>query len=535
MISSIYSIIPSLLAITMVLLTKRVILSLGSGMFVAALLLAIEQEEGLGQIVTETGSILYRTGKNIFWENGSVNTGNLYILLFLIFLGMITALITISGGSRAFAEWAVTQVKTRRGAQLLTALLGIMIFIDDYFNALAVGQIARPITDRQRVSRAKLAYIIDSTSAPICVVSPISSWGAYIIALISTIFITNEITEYTAFSAFILMIPLNFYVWSTLFLVFSSITRNMNIGPMRKHEERAEREAILYDPHKKAPGDMQAELPVQQGGKVSHLVLPILALFVGTIGAMLGTGYVNSSRGANVLHIFENTDVSLSLFIGGGFGLSTAIILLLWSRKGAEDLPGRAFYLAAKEGVKAMLPAIAILLFAWGFSSLIGTLQTGEYLAGLIYQANVNTAWLPLLLFTIAAIMSFATGSSWGSFGILLPIAGTIAATVDETMLLATMAAVLAGSVLGDHCSPISDTTILSATGAGCHHMDHVLTQIPYALLSAISAAAGYLVLGFTQSFLSGFLITILLTYLLARVFANRKMALSGKEAGEWL
>ena len=535
MVASIYSIIPPLVALTLVLLTKRVIFSLGSGIVAAAILLAVEKAVSFGDMVKGTSSILYVTIKNIFWVNGSLNTGNLYILLFLMFLGMITALITMSGGSSAFADWAITRVKTRRSAQLLTALLGIMIFIDDYFNALAVGQIAKPITDRHQVSRAKLAYIIDSTAAPICVVSPISSWGAYIIALISTIFITNEITTFTAFTAFVLMIPLNFYVWSTLFLVFSSIAGNMNFGPMRDHEERAEQEAILHDPEKQAPGDLQEKFPVRDNGKVSDLVVPILALFIGTIGALFGTGYANSSGNANVLQIFEHTDVSLSLFIGGGIGLITAIGNLLWNRNKGEKLTGRELSLACKEGIKSMLSAIGILLFAWTFSALIGDLETGKYLAGLIHQLHVNSSWLPLLLFGIAAVMSFTTGSSWGSFGILLPIAGTIAATIDETVLLAAMAAVLACSVFGDHCSPISDTTILSATGAGCHHIDHVVTQIPYALVSAFSAAAGYFILGFSKSFWAGFMITLLVTFLFAKILTKKKIALTGKETGELL
>lgn len=533
MIATFYSLIPPLLALTLVLITKRVVLSLGSGIVAAALLIAIDREAGLVQIITKTGEILYSTVKHIFWENGHLNTGNLYIILFLLFLGIITAFITISGGSKAFAEWAITRVKTRRGAQYLTALLGIIIFIDDYFNALAVGQIARPVTDRQRVSRAKLAYIIDSTSAPICVVSPISSWGAYIVALIGTIFVANNIQSYSPLSAFILMIPLNFYVWSALFLVFFSISGNINFGPMREHEERAEKEAILFDPAKQAPGVLEGELPIQSRGKMSNLLVPILALFVSTVGSMIGTGYVNSGGEANLLLIFENTNVSLSLLIGGSFGL---LVAFLWPIKTSQrTFPRRVYSLAIKEGIKAMLPAISILLFAWSFSSLISILETGIYLAGLIEQAEVNTTWLPLLLFTIAGFMAFATGSSWGSFGILLPIAGTIAATVDETILLSAMAAVLAGSVFGDHCSPISDTTILSATGAGCHHIDHAITQIPYALVSAVAAAAGYFILGLTQSHWLGLIITISLSFVIPRFLGKRHVVLTGNETGQFL
>lgn len=530
MVNSIFAIIPPILALTMVLLTKRVLLSLGVGIGAGAILLAMDSQEGLVPVIKETFVILYETVKGIFFDGNALNTGNLFILLFLIFLGMITAFITMSGGSKAFGEWAVKRVTTRSGAQLVVALMGIILFIDDYFNALAVGQIARPITDRKKVSRAKLAYIIDSTSAPVCVVSPISSWGAYIIALLVSIFAANGITEITAFSAFIQMMPMNLYVWCTLFLVFASILWKMNFGPMQAHEDRAERFAILRDPEKTAPGDLQADLPVSETGKVSDLMVPIIALFIGTVGAMLWTGHEAAGSGADLLTIFENTDVSRSLFIGGSIGLVTAIFTFLRNRKLENNFDRTAFFLGLKEGTKSMLPAITILLFAWGLSSLITDLQTGVYLAGLIQEANFNIGWLPALLFTIAAIMSFATGSSWGSFGILLPIAGTIAATTDESILLAGMAAVFAGAVFGDHCSPISDTTILSATGAGCNHIDHVVTQIPYALVAAVSAAVGYMVIGFIGMTLPGLIVSLVLTFVIGTIASKKSSVVANVE-----
>ncbi|MRX72002.1 Na+/H+ antiporter NhaC family protein [Bacillus lacus] len=487
---TIFSILPPIIAIIMVILTRRVLLSLGVGILSAALIL--EEFSILGTLQAVGGAIA-----GVFIDEGALNTWNVYILLFLIILGIVTALISISGGSRAFGDWAQKRVKTRTGAQMTAAFMGILIFIDDYFNALAVGQVSRPITDRQRVSRAKLAYIIDSTSAPICVVSPVSSWGAYIIALIGSILATHGVQEYTPLSAFVAMIPMNFYVIAAIAMVFATAYFNINIGSMKVHEERAIKEGIVADPDKAPVGEIKDSLPTSDKGTVGNLVWPIVALISGTVAAMLFTGYSNIPGDAptNIFTIFENTDVSASLVYGGLFGLIVTLILFFSKGINSSYLP-QAFV----EGSKSMLPAIYILIFAWVIVDLIGQLRTGEYLAGLVEQSNMNIAYLPVILFILGAFMAFATGTSWGTFGIMLPIAGEIAAATDISMLLPSLAAVLAGAVLGDHCSPISDTTILSSTGAGSHHIDHVLTQLPYALLGGAAGAAGFLILGLTGS-----------------------------------
>ncbi|MCM3093998.1 MULTISPECIES: Na+/H+ antiporter NhaC family protein [unclassified Cytobacillus] len=493
MANTIFSLLPPLVAIAMVILTRRVLLSLGVGIVTAALLLAEFS-------ITETYSIIWDAVKGIFVSDGELNTWNVYIILFLLVLGVITAFISISGGSRAFGEWAMKRVKTRAGAQIVGAVLGIIIFIDDYFNALAVGQISRPITDRQRVSRAKLAYLIDSTSAPVCVVSPVSSWGAYIIALIGTILAAHNVTEYSAFSAFIQMIPMNLYVWSTLAIVFIVALWGIEIGPMKVHEKRAAEEGLVMDPEKPAPGELKDDLPTSSKGSVGDLVWPIIALVIGTVGSMFWTGSQAVEGNATVLQIFENTDVSKSLILGGLVGLVVSLGLFFRQAFVLKGVKANVFGKGVWEGIKSMLPAVYILLFAWAIVDLIGRLETGKYLAGIVESTNMSTSWLPFLLFAIAGIMAFSTGTSWGSFGILLPIAGDIAAATDITLLLPAMSAVLAGAVFGDHCSPISDTTILSSTGAGCNHIDHVMTQLPYALISAGIAAAGYLIIGFTSS-----------------------------------
>ncbi|WP_227397160.1 Na+/H+ antiporter NhaC family protein [Jeotgalibacillus aurantiacus] len=497
------SLLPPIIAILMVVLTRRVLLSLGAGIVAAALLLTSFSPVG-------TLQELWMSFSGVFWEYGSdgepgaLNLWNIFIMLFLLILGVITAFINISGGARAFGEWAMKRVKTRAGAQLVTACLGVIIFIDDYFNSLAVGQVARPITDRHRVSRAKLAYLIDSTAAPVCVVSPVSSWGAYIIAVIGGILATHSITEYTAFSAFIQMVPMNLYVWAALGIVFIVALRGVDFGQMRVHENRAIETGEVYDKNKDIPGELKNDLPTSSHGTVGDLIWPIIALVVGTVASMMYTGAQayqdETGQAASLLQMFEYTDVAKSLVWGALVGLAVAIILFIRQVNRSSKIGGSEFVLGLTEGVKSMLPAIYILVFAWMIVGLIDSLGTGVYLAGLVEQSNLPIGWLPVLLFLVAGIMAFSTGTSWGSFGILLPIAGQIAATTDVSLLLPALAAVLAGAVFGDHCSPISDTTILSSTGAGSNHIDHVTTQIPYAVTGAAIAAAGYILLGFSGS-----------------------------------
>lgn len=501
--STIYSLIPPIVALVMVLVTRRVLLSLGIGSLTAAILLADFQ-------FGETVSIIWESVKGLFIEDGAINSWNVNIILFLLLLGCITAFVSISGGSRAFGEWALKRVKTRTGAQLTAACLGIIIFIDDYFNSLAVGQISRPLTDRNDVSRAKLAYIIDSTAAPICVISPISSWGAYIIALLVPILGANTL-ELSGFSAFVQMIPMNFYVLAALLFVFISSWKNINFGKMKVHEDRAQLEGIVASPDKQAPGELSSSLPVSEKGSIYDLIIPIISLIIGTVSAMLWTGSQATEGEVTILKMFENTDVASSLVIGGLFGFVVTLALFLRQVYVKKAVDRSLLATGLVEGIRSMIPAVLILLFAWVICDLIGALETGSYLAGIVQKINIDIAFLPVIFFVLAGVMALSTGTSWGSFGILLPIAGEIVATVDTSMLLPSLAAVLAGAVFGDHCSPISDTTILSSTGAGCNHIDHVLTQLPYALTSAVIAAVGFLVLGLTGSTLISFILVVAL------------------------
>lgn len=513
------SIIPPIIAIVMVLITRRVLASLGTGIVVGAILVAAFSP-------IETIVALWKAISVSFWDwdGSALNADNVNIMIFILLLGVITAFVSLSGGSRAFAEWAVRHIKTKRGAKMLTVILGISIFVDDYFNALAVGQISRPITDQHKISRAKLAYFIDSTSAPICVVSPISSWGAYLIGLLGIIF-GGAAVSYSPLSAFILMAPMNFYVVSTLAMVFFFAWTNLDFFDMKKHEQLAEKTGQLYDPNKEIPGQLKEDFPIHSHGKVRDLAGPILTLVAVTLAMMVFTGYkasVADGSTVTIWSIFENTNVPFSLVIGGVTGTALAAILYALQMKNNETatnaLMGRAFF----NGMKAMMPAVFILILAWGLTDLIDKLDTGLYLSEVVAKANLPIAFLPVIMFVLAGLMAFSTGTSWGSFGILLPIAGKIMLDASPEMLLPALAAVLAGAVFGDHCSPISDTTILSSTGAGCNHMDHVTTQLPYALISAVIAAAGYLVLGFTGSIWIGFLTVIVMLIVLFSVWIMR-------------
>lgn len=518
--NTIFSILPPIIAIVMVLLTRRVLLSLGVGIIAAALILtSFAPADALKE--------LYTSFKVIFWDGG-FNAYYVFILLFLLLLGIITAFVSLSGGSRAFADWASKRVKSRRGAKVLTVALGIVIFIDDYFNALAVGQVARPITDRYNVSRAKLAYFIDSTAAPVCVVSPVSSWGAAIIGIIATILAGQTFVEYSALEAFLWMAPMNFYVIAALAIVFFVAYRDVDFGEMKKHEINAIENGQLYDPEKSIPGEMKEEFPSHNYGRVLDLLLPILLLVVGTIVAMLWTGYQNASnvvedgQAVDVWLIFENTDVPLSLLAGGLLGTITSIILYVLQMNKNETANAGWIGKGIWAGIKSMIGAVLILIFAWSLTYLIGALETGTYLAGIVSEGNIPVSVLPVLLFLMAGVMAFSTGTSWGSFGILLPIAGTIMIEAAPELLLASLSAVLAGAVFGDHCSPISDTTILSSTGAGSNHMDHVTTQLPYALTAAAIAAIGYLVIGLTGSLIWSLLAVVVILAILFVVWSQR-------------
>lgn len=519
------SLLPPLVAIGLAILTRRVLLSLGLGILVGALLLnAANPLAALGDLAARLLALFWTLPAANEAGLGSPEAWNLSILGFLLLLGAMVALVTLSGGTRAFGEWARRRIATRRDAQLMTVVLGAVIFIDDYFNSLAVGNVSRPVTDRQGVSRAKLAYLIDSTAAPVCVLMPLSSWGAYLISLIGGILAAHAITGTSALGAFVQVSMLNFYAISALLLVLATATLDLNLGPMARHEAAA-RQGRVYDSRRGTPPGNPA-VTEHEGGRPRDLLVPIGVLVAATLAALLITGargLAAEGLAFSLLGAFEHTEVALSLLAGGLLGLATTLALL-WPRPAVRANLPRTLWL----GLGTMWPAIQILVLAWLLTGIIGELGTGAYLAGLV-EGVLAPHWLPILLFLLGGIMAFATGTSWGTFGILLPIAGDLAAATELAMLLPMLGAVLAGAVFGDHCSPISDTTILSSTGAACHHIDHVITQLPYAGLGALVSLAGYLVVGLTGSALWGLVACLALLGLSIALLALRKSRLTSQ------
>ncbi|MDD7545043.1 Na+/H+ antiporter NhaC family protein [Actinobacillus porcinus] len=500
--TSVWSILPPLLALGLAIITRKVLLSLSVGIVVGALML------GDGSIGTAFTYLSDRIVSLVYSvEDQAINDSNVNIIIFLLLLGILTALLSVSGSNQAFAEWAQKRIKGRRGAKLMAACLVFVTFIDDYFHSLAVGAIARPVTDKFKVSRAKLAYILDSTAAPMCVMMPVSSWGAYIMTLVASLLAEHAIEGYSPFTAFMTMSALNFYAIFSMIMVFAVAYFTIDIGPMARHERLALEQAE-HSEH------------VDAGkGHVRNLILPIIALIVATVAMMMHTGnqaLAADGKAFSVLGAFENTTVGISLVVGGLSAVVVSTILILL----AGNVSASEYVKSYGVGMKSMFGAIAILFFAWTINKVVGDMQTGKYLSTLI-SGNLNAAFLPALLFMLGAAMAFSTGTSWGTFGIMLPIAASIAVNAAPDLLIPCLSAVMAGAVCGDHCSPVSDTTILSSTGAKCNHMDHVTTQLPYALVVATATTLGYLAVGFSHSGLLGFVVTAIV--MVGAIFITKK------------
>lgn len=504
--SSLWSVVPAVLALLLAIATRKVIISLSIGIIIGALMLADGNVvDALVYLKNTVVSLLYKGGEEGF------NTNNINIILFLLLLGVLTALLSASGANQAFANWAQQRIKDRRGAKLMAAALVFVTFIDDYFHSLAVGAIARPVTDKFRVSRAKLAYILDSTAAPMCVLMPISSWGAYIITLIAGLFTTHAITGYTPLGAFVTMSAMNFYAIFSIVMVFAVAYWTIDIGSMARFERYA-----LHN------GEESKEDESETKGRVRDLVLPIIALIVGTVSMMIYTGaeaLAEAQQSFTILGAFENTTVGISLVTGGVFSILVLTFCLLSNR----NLDPKTYFESYGLGAKMMSGAITILFFAWTINGIVSDMQTGKYLSSLV-AGNISPAFLPAILFALASAMAFSTGTSWGTFGIMLPIGAAMAMNSDPALIIPCLSAVMAGAVCGDHCSPVSDTTILSSTGAHCNHMDHVTSQLPYALLVAFASIMGYLVVGFTESGLLGFITTAIVMLILILVFKSRNV-----------
>ncbi|MGN1402615.1 MAG: Na+/H+ antiporter NhaC family protein [Bacillus sp. (in: firmicutes)] len=488
---SFLSLIPPILIIVLVLLTRKVILSLGAGIILSSLI-----TEG-GHIFKAIESVFVSFIQLFYAEDGWV-TSNIYVLTFLILLGMLTGLLSASGGNRAFGAWIGRRIHTKESSQLMTSLFGVSLFPDDVFNMFATSQITKPVLDHNKVPRTKLAYLLHSTSDPTCVLCPLSSWGAYIIAILTSIFATIQL-DVSPITAFMIIATTNFYAISTLMLVFVSASLDINLGKMKTLVPSSSPiESGEYD----------------QQGRIKDMVIPVLLLVFGAIIMMVITGYKNSDS-ASLMTIFANSEVSLSLMLGSIIAICGSLILFRLQVK-KQMRSYRQLPQIMKAGIKTTLPAVEILLFAWVLSAFIDKLGTGTYLAAIMDNTTLPFALMPLILFLLTGIMAFSTGTSWGTFAIMLPIAAQIAQSSDPSMMFFMMSAVLSGSLFGDHCSPVSDTTTVAAAAAGCKQIEHVVTQLPYAGICAGLTAFSFLLLGVTGLRIWPYLLIILVIGMIA-------------------
>ncbi|NCB03900.1 MAG: Na+/H+ antiporter NhaC family protein [Clostridia bacterium] len=443
---------------------------------------------------------------------------NVGIIIFLVLLGILVALMNRAGGSAAYGAWAAKKIKSRRGAQLATVALGVLIFVDDYFNCLTVGSVMRPVTDSHHISRAKLSYIIDATAAPVCIIAPISSWAAAVAGVVDN-------TD--GMGWFLRAIPYNYYALLTIVMIVTITLLDFDYGPMKKHEDNAIYHNDLYTTPGRPYANMEAEV-VSGKGKIIDLVLPVIVLIVCCVTGMIYTG--GFFEGTGFVQSFANCDASLGLALGSCVTLLFAFFFFLLRRV----LSFKEFAECIPKGFVAMVPAILILTFAWTLSGMTGLLGGAEYVAGVVdNMAGALRSFLPAIIFLIGCGLSFATGTSWGTFGILLPIVVKVIDPTSELMVIA-ISACLAGAVCGDHCSPISDTTIMASTGAQSDHINHVSTQLPYAMTIAALSFLFYVITGFVQHWYImlpvAILVTVGLLVILRAAIKNRQPAASAKK-----
>ncbi|MDO4331689.1 MAG: Na+/H+ antiporter NhaC family protein [Eubacteriales bacterium] len=497
MYATFWALVPPIVAIALALITKEVYSSLFIGILVGGLFYSGFSFEG---------TILHMfNGGFLNVLSDSYNVG---ILIFLVILGAIVALMNKAGGSAAFGRWAGSKIKTRTGAQLATIALGVLIFIDDYFNCLTVGSVMRPVTDKEKVSRAKLAYLIDATAAPVCIIAPISSWAAAV-----TGFVEGE----DGFSLFIRAIPYNYYALLTIVMMVAMVVMKLEFGSMAIHEKNAAEKGDLFTTKERPYAGMENADKITTNGKVIDLVIPILSLIVCCVIGMLYTGGFFS--GVDFVTSFSQSDASVGLALGGFFGLLITILLYLVRRV----LSFHDIMACIPEGFKAMVPAILILTFAWTLKAMTDSLGAAEFVYGLTKNAAGGLmSMLPAIIFLIGCFLAFATGTSWGTFGILIPIVVEVFSQSSPELMIISISACMAGAVCGDHCSPISDTTIMASAGAQCEHVNHVSTQLPYAVVAAAISCITYIIAGFLQNAAVCLIIGVALT--IGTLFAIQKI-----------
>ena len=471
--NTIWALIPPIMAISLALITKEVYSSLFLGILTGALLNADFSPVATLEQTFPKGIMTVLADK---WNVG--------ILVFLVILGTMVQLMNRAGGSAAFGTWASNRIKSRAGAQLSTMLLGCLIFIDDYFNCLTVGSVMRPVTDKHKISRAKLAYLIDSTAAPICIIAPISSWAAAVSGFVKG---SNGI------SIFIQSIPFNFYALLTLLMMVLIIFMKLDYGPMLLHENNAH-QGDLFTTGKGRQASTESKKE-EKVGHVSDLVIPVVFLIIGCVIGMIYTG--GFFQGKSFIDAFAASDASVGLVMGSSIALFITIAYYLVR----QSLTFSECMDCLPDGFKQMVPAMLILAFAWTLKSMTDSLGAATYVAGLMeHSAGGLMGFLPAIIFVVAVGLAFASGTSWGTFGILIPIVVSCFQELDPQLMIISISACMAGAVCGDHCSPISDTTIMSSAGAQCEHLNHVTTQLPYALTAASVSFFTFLVAGFTKS-----------------------------------
>ena len=494
MYATFWSLLPPIIAIVLALITKEVYSSLFIGIVVGGLFYSGFNFEGTFNHVLSGGIISVLSD--------SYNVG---ILVFLVILGAMVALMNKAGGSAAFGRWASTHIKSRAGAQRATIALGCLIFIDDYFNCQTVGSVMRPVTDKQNISRAKLSYLIDATAAPICIIAPISSWAAAVAG-----FVEGE----DGFSLFIRAIPYNYYALLTIVMMIAMVIMKMEFGPMAKHEKNAIEKGDLFTTGEHTYDTKDAD--INPNGRVIDLVIPVLCLIVCCVLGMIYTGGFFS--GESFISSFSNCDASVGLAIGGLFGLLLTLIIYMIRKV----ISFRDMMACIPEGFKAMVPAILILTFAWTLKAMTDSLGAADYVAGLVEAGSGSMmAILPAIVFIVGCFLAFASGTSWGTFGILIPIVVSVFQNTNPTLMIISISACMAGAVCGDHCSPISDTTIMASAGGQCDHVNHVSTQLPYAIVAAAVSFVAYIIAGFVQNAAISLVIAVALMLVTLVVIKN--------------
>ncbi len=493
-----WSVLPPVIAILLALVTKEVYSSLFIGVLSGAVLYAGADFSGIMDHLVNDGLIA-----------ALADAGNMGIVIFLVILGMFVAMMNMSGGSSAFGDWAATKVKSRQHAQFTTIILGILIFVDDYFNCLTVGSVMKPLSDKYNISRAKLAYLIDATAAPVCVLAPISSWAAAV---------SGFVEGQNGLTIFIRAIPYNFYAIFTIVMMFALVAMNFDFGKMAIYEKNAIENGDLLTIHENLASQDEV-IAENENGRVADLVIPVIVLIVCCLIGMIYTGGFFS--GESFINAFANCSAALSLSMGS----LVALVITIAYYTVRRVLKFSDCMNCIPEGFKQMVSPILVLTLAWSLKNMTDSLGLAEFVSHMV--SLMPESWLvviPAVLFVVSCALGFSSGTSWGTFGILIPIALAITSSHPD-MMISVMAACMAGGVCGDHCSPISDTTIMASAGAGCNHISHVETQLPYAIVVLSVSTVSYLVVGFTKSCIPGLIVGFVLLIGFLKIMKNRQIA----------